>query len=47
MEQKVLKKLHSTMFEIYEEIAKICNKHGLNYFVVGGTLIGAVVHKDY
>lgn len=47
MEREVLEKLHSTMFEIYEEIARICDKHGLNYFVVGGTLIGAVVHKGY
>ena len=35
------------MLIIYEEIARICKKHNLTYFVVGGTLIGAVVHKGY
>lgn len=47
MNDKVLKHLHDEMFVIYEEIAKICDKHGLTYFTVGGTLLGAVIHKGY
>ena len=35
------------MLEIYAEIVRICEKHHLEYFVVGGTLLGAVVHKGY
>lgn len=47
MESNVLNRLHATMVEIYLEIARICEKHQLEYFVVGGTLLGAVVHKGY
>ena len=47
MEQKILDRLHDTMIEIYTEIARLCDKHNLTYFVVGGTLLGAVVHKGY
>lgn len=47
MDAAVLKKLHENMLEIYEEIARVCDAHGLTYFVVGGTLLGAVVHKGY
>lgn len=47
MEQRVLDRLHATMLEIYGEIVRICEKHNLEYFVVGGTLLGAVVHKGY
>lgn len=47
MKQKILDRLHDTMLEIYSEITRICEKHNLDYFVVGGTLLGAVVHKGY
>lgn len=47
MDSKVLDRLHNEMLVIYEEISRICDKHNLTYFVVGGTLLGAVVHKGY
>ena len=47
MDKKILCRLHEEMFIIYKEIARICDKHNLKYFVVGGTLLGAVVHKGY
>lgn len=47
MEKNILDKLHENMLEIYQEISAICEKHKLTYFVVGGTLLGAVVHKGY
>ena len=47
MDKRILYRLHEEMFIIYKEIARICDKHGLIYFVVGGTLLGAVVHKGY
>ena len=47
MKQEILDRLHNEMLVIYKEIARVCDKHGLCYFVVGGTLLGAVVHKGY
>ncbi len=31
---------------ILSEIVKICEKHGLRYFLIAGTLLGAVRHQD-
>ena len=47
MEKSILDHLHENMLEIYQEVAAICDRHDLKYFVVGGTLLGAVVHKGY
>lgn len=47
MDEKVLKHLHDEMLVIYKEIARICDKYNLTYFTVGGTLLGAVIHKGY
>lgn len=47
MDKAILDLLHSEMLVIYSEIARICDKYNLTYFVVGGTLLGAVVHKGY
>lgn len=35
------------MVEILEEVHKLCEKHGLKYFLDAGTLIGAVRHKGF
>ena len=32
---------------VYNEVAKICDKHGLKYFAIGGTCIGAIRHKGF
>lgn len=42
-----LQKLQSIEVEILEEIVRICNKHALTYFLVGGTLLGAVRHRGF
>lgn len=47
MEKSILEKLHKNMLEIYQEISQICDRHNLTYFVVGGTLLGAEIHKGY
>lgn len=47
MDSNILDKLHSSMLDIYKEISVICEKNNLTYFVVGGTLLGAVVHKNF
>ncbi len=47
MDNTTLSKIHDNMLEIYLEIKRLCNKHGLVHFVVGGTLLGAVVHHGF
>lgn len=35
------------ILEVYQEFAKICDSHGLRYYVTDGTAIGAVRHKGF
>lgn len=36
-----LEKLQSTLYQILNEIKRVCEKHGIRYFITGGTAIGA------
>ena len=47
MTSENLKKLHEVEIEILDEFVKICDIYNLEYFLVGGTLIGAVRHKGF
>lgn len=47
MEKRILDKLHKTEINILDEIVEICKKNNLEYFLVGGTLLGAVRHKGF
>lgn len=47
LDDDVLEKLHDAELEILSEIDRICKKHNLNYFLVGGTLLGAERHKGF
>lgn len=47
MDTLYLPRLHKEMIKIYHEIDRICEKYNLKFFVVGGTLLGAVIWKGY
>lgn len=44
---EVLRRLHATQVEILDEIVRICDKHGLRYYLAEGTLLGAVRHEGF
>lgn len=41
------KKIWRTQLDIAQEIKRICEKHHIKYFIIWGTLLGAVRHKGY
>ena len=47
MDERVIKKLRKSEIKILDEIVRICEKHNLKYFLMGGTLLGAVRHKGF
>jgi lipopolysaccharide cholinephosphotransferase len=42
-----LNRLQRVELEIYKEFARICNKHGIPFFVLFGTALGAVRHQGF
>ena len=47
LDDNIVKKIHEIDIEILDEFARICLKHNLRYFLVGGTLLGAARHKGF
>ena len=43
----ILKDLQRTELDLLTQFIEVCNKLNLNYFLCGGTLIGAVRHKGF
>ena len=42
---KELTQLRAVLYDILSEIIRICDKHDINYFAIGGTAIGALYDK--
>ncbi|MBP5684740.1 MAG: LicD family protein [Bacilli bacterium] len=42
-----LRKLQLVLLEMLNELVRICDKHNLTYFLVGGTALGAIRHKGF
>lgn len=42
-----LEQLHRIQVDMLLEVKRICEKHGIKYSLIGGTLLGAVRHQDY
>ena len=47
MTNSKLRKVQLTELKILEKIDEICKKNNINYFLIGGTLLGAVRHKGF
>lgn len=39
--------LHQVDVDIAKEVLRICEKHGLKYYMLGGTMLGAIRHKGF
>ncbi|MFR1707971.1 MAG: phosphorylcholine transferase LicD [Clostridium sp.] len=47
MDKNILRKLQLTQLEILLEVVRICDKNNLTYFLIGGTLLGAIRHNGF
>lgn len=43
---KELTQLRAVLYDILSEIVRVCDKHNIDYFAIGGTAIGALYDKD-
>ncbi len=45
--KELLPKVHQNILAIAKEIKRLCDKHSIKYFLIGGTLLGAVRHSGF
>lgn len=46
-EHEILEKIHGLHLVLAEELKRICEKYNIKYFMIAGTLLGAVRHKGF
>lgn len=46
MSNKV-RELQLVQFEVLKDVAKFCDEKNLTYYLIGGTLIGAIRHQGF
>ena len=42
-----MKRIWAVLLDMYLSFAEVCDKHGLKYFVLGGTMLGAARHNGF
>ena len=42
-----LEEIHAELLSMMKKFAEYCDRHGLRYYLVGGTLLGAIRHKGF
>ena len=47
MDRKTLRKVQLSMLDILKEVDRVCQKHGINYWLTSGTLLGAIRHNGF
>ncbi len=47
MNPEQLKNVHSILLEIALEVKRICDLHNIQYFLVGGSLLGSIRHAGF
>lgn len=47
IDETILKKSQDRMLDILIEVDRVCRENNLKYWLTGGTLLGAVRHKDF
>lgn len=47
MDKETLKKLQQIQLDITKQFVEICNTHHLKYYIIGGTLLGAIRHQGF
>ena len=45
--EEILKRLQATELEILDAIAEVCKSEGLNWFLIGGSVLGAKRHEGF
>ena len=47
METFTIQDIHKEELKILDEFLRICKKHSIEYYIIGGTFLGAIRHKGF
>ena len=45
--QQILDRMHGLHLILADEVKRICDKHNIKFFMIAGTLLGAIRHKGF